>query len=106
MNSNLTLLIPAKNEKESLPFVLKEIEKLKINCKILIVVEKSDKQTIKVIKKFKKKVLFQNKKGYGDALITGIKNVKTKFFCIFNADGSFDPRELSKMKKKNKIKWL
>ncbi len=103
MNSNLTLLIPAKNEKESLPFVLKEIEKLKINCKILIVVEKSDKQTIKVIKKFKKKVLFQNKKGYGDALITGIKNVKTKFFCIFNADGSFDPRELNKMKKKIKL---
>jgi len=99
MNSNLTLLIPAKNEKESLPFVLKEIEKLRIKCKIIIVVEKSDEQTIKAIKKFKKKVIFQTKKGYGNALITGIKNIKTKFFCIFNADGSFNPRELKHMQK-------
>ena len=97
--NNLTLIIPAKNEKESLPFVLKEIEKLRIKCKIIIVVEKSDEQTIKAIKKFKKKVIFQTKKGYGNALITGIKNIKTKFFCIFNADGSFNPRELKHMQK-------
>ena len=28
MNNDLTLVIPAKNEKESLPFVIKEIKKL------------------------------------------------------------------------------
>jgi len=99
MNNHITLLIPAKNEKESLPFVIKEIEKLKLNCKMLFVVEKIDLHTINVIKKFKKKMVFQVKKGYGDALITGIKNIKTKYFCIFNADGSFNPRELKKMSK-------
>ena len=98
MNNDLTLLIPAKNEKESLPFVIREIEKLKLNCKFLFVVEKTDIHTIKVIKKYKKKLIFQVKKGYGDALITGIKKIKTKYFCIFNADGSFNPRELKKMK--------
>ena len=30
MNNDLTLIIPAKNEKESLPFVINEINKLKI----------------------------------------------------------------------------
>ena len=35
---NLTLVIPAKNEKESLPTVLKELEKL--NLHIIIVLEK------------------------------------------------------------------
>ena len=34
---------------------------------------KTDYETIKVIKKFKKKVIFQSNKGYGDALITGLK---------------------------------
>ena len=97
MNNDLTLLIPAKNEKESLPFVIREIEKLKLNCKFLFVVEKTDIHTIKVIKKYKKKLIFQVKKGYGDALITGIKKIKTKYFCIFNADGSFVPSELTKM---------
>tara|TARA_B100001057_G_C22796678_1_gene929909 strand:+ start:86 stop:763 length:678 start_codon:yes stop_codon:yes gene_type:complete len=100
MNNDITLLIPAKNEKESLPFVIREIQKLKINCKMMIVLEKTDLETIKVIKKFKKKIILQVNKGYGDALIIGIKNIKTKYFCIFNADGSFNPRELKNMYKK------
>jgi glycosyltransferase involved in cell wall biosynthesis len=99
MNNDLTLIIPAKNEKESLPFVINELNKLKIRCKLLFIVERTDLETIKVIRKFKKKIIFQTKKGYGDALITGIKNTKTKFFCIFNADGSFNPRELKNMLK-------
>ena len=42
-------------------------------------------------------MFYFKKKGYGAALIEGIKNVKTKYFCIFNADGSFNPKELSIM---------
>ena len=97
MNNDLTLVIPAKNEKESLPFVINEIKKLKLNYKILFIVEKTDLETIKVIRKAKKKIIFQSNKGYGDALINGIRRTSTKFFCIFNADGSFNPRELKKM---------
>ena len=80
MNNDITLLIPAKNEKESLPFVITEIEKLKLKCRFLFVVEKTDYETIKVIKKFKKKVIFQSNKGYGDALITGIKKLEQNIF--------------------------
>ena len=36
-------------------------------------------------------------KRYGDALLQGIQDVKTNFFCIFNADGSFNPIELKNM---------
>ena len=93
--NDLTLVIPAKRESESLPTVLKELKKFKI--KILVVLEKKDLETINSIKKFNYKILYQKNKGYGDALILGIKNVKTKYFCIFNADGSFNPYELKKM---------
>ena len=93
--NNITLVIPAKNEKESLPRVLDE---LKIyNPKILIVLEKDDKETIQSTENYNCKILYQDGKGYGDALITGINSVKTEFFCVFNADGSFDPSELNKM---------
>ena len=92
---DVTLVIPAKYESESLPKVLNELKQFKV--KILVVLEKSDIKTINSIKKFNCKILFQKNKGYGDALIYGIKNVKTKYFCIFNADGSFNPIELKKM---------
>ena len=92
---NLTLVIPAKYEKESLPSVLKELDKFNLN--ITIVLEESDKDTINSISDFNCKILFQKNKGYGDALIQGIKSVKTDYFCIFNADGSFHPNELGQM---------
>ena len=41
---HLTLIIPAKNEKESLPSVLDELKKY--NLKIIIVLEKDDLDTI------------------------------------------------------------
>lgn len=92
---DLTLVIPAKNEPESLPYVLMELEKLDLN--FLIVLEKTDFITINAIEKFKSKIIFQVNKGYGDAILLGIKNVKTEYFSIFNADGSFDPYELKNM---------
>ena len=92
---NLTLVIPAKNEKESLPQVLDELKKFGLET--LIILEKEDIETIDSIKSYNCKILKQTKKGYGNALIEGINNVETKYFCIFNADGSFDPTELEKM---------
>ena len=93
--NNLTLVIPAKNEKESLPQVLEELKKF--DLKILVVLEEEDIDTIESIKNYNCKILNQSKKGYGNALIEGINYTDTKFFCIFNADGSFDPAELKNM---------
>ena len=101
---DLTLVIPAKNEPESLPYVLMELEKLNLN--FLIVLEKTDFVTINAIEKFKSNIIFQIDKGYGDAILLGIKNVTTKYFSIFNADGSFDPYELEEMYNQTKNKSL
>ena len=94
---NLTLVIPAKKESESLPKVLDEIYNLGLNCKIKICLDKDDIETINAINKFAVEIFFQNEKGYGAALIEGINSVDTELFCIFNADGSFNPNELKKM---------
>ena len=69
----LTLVIPAKDEAECLPRVLDEL------------------------KNFDCKIIMQNDDGFGSALIQGIKEVETNFLCIFNADGSFDPKYLKNM---------
>ena len=92
---NLTLIIPAKNEAESLPVVLGELKKF--NFKINIVLHSTDTKTIQSIEGYKINIIYQKNLGYGDAIIEGINNCNTEFFCIFNADGSFDPSEINNM---------
>ena len=93
---DLTLVIPAKYESESLPIFLNEI--VNLDCKKLIVLESEDTKTINSINAFVGiELLFQNKKGYGAALTEGISNVLTPYFCIINADGSMDPKYLFEM---------
>lgn len=89
---NLTLLIPAKNESESLPKVIKEINNL--NCKKKVILRKEDTSTINAIKDLDVEIIHQNNHGYGNALINGINSTNTEYFCIFNADGSFNPKEI------------
>ena len=92
---NLTLIIPAYKEAESLPQVLQEIKN--VGCKIIVILESSDIETIESIKDFDRQIVYQSNKGYGDALIQGINNVQTDYLCIYNADGSFDPKYLNNM---------
>ena len=61
---DLTLVIPAKFESESLPIFLKEISEIK--CKKLIVLEKNDKHN-KLNKNFTILNYFIKRKGYGAA---------------------------------------
>ena len=92
---NLTLIIPAKNESESLPRVLTEIKDY--DCSVIIILESSDIETINASKNFNCKIVHQSDKGYGNALIEGINSVDTEYLCIFNADGSFNPKYLNEM---------
>ncbi len=95
---HLTLLIPTNKESESLPVFLTELKKY--DCKKLVVLQQEDKETIDSISGFKEvDILIQKNKGYGNALIEGIENIRTDYFCIINADGSMDPIYLDVMLK-------
>jgi len=94
---DVTLVIPAKFEADSLPTVLEELKKYSV--KKIIVMPKSDDLTFKAIKKYNCKIIFQKHNGYGSALIQGINSVKSEYFCIFNADGAFHPKYLKNMRK-------
>ena len=94
---DLTLIIPAKNEKESLPKVIAELNN---KYKIKVVLKENDYETIEAIKNLNVEIIMQTGNGYGNALIEGINTTNTKYFSIFNADGSFEPKELDFMMKK------
>lgn len=97
---NVTLIIPAKEEPNALPIVLDEIKKKKLLYKILIIMHESDTSTYDSLKKYDCEILFQTQKGYGNAIREGINHCKTKYSCIFYADGSTDPIYVEKMLKK------
>ena len=91
----LTLIIPAKNESEALPLVLDELKIYNLNINIIL--HESDVSTIRSIENYPVNLIYQDNKGYGDALIKGIETCTTDYFSIFNADGSFNPSELKTM---------
>ena len=94
--NDLTLIIPAKNESLSLPIVLRNLEKF--NIKIIVSLKENDSETIESIKHFKNiNIFYQKGKGYGNSLREAINICDTEYFCIFNADGSFEPEDLEKM---------
>tara|TARA_X000001036_G_C20619664_1_gene782519 strand:+ start:659 stop:1342 length:684 start_codon:yes stop_codon:yes gene_type:complete len=98
--NEITLIIPAKNEPNALPLVLDEIKNMKLQVKILIIMAKDDVETLKATHGYECNVLFQSKKGYGNAIIEGINFVKTEYACIFYADGSTDPSYIKLMYEK------
>ncbi len=95
---DLTLIIPAKEEKFSLPLVLEEIKDFP--AKKLIVLSKNDNFTFDAIKNFQAEVIYQTGIGYGNAIREGIEKAQSKYICIFYADGSTDPKYLTQMYKK------
>ena len=95
---NLTLIIPTKEEAESLPIFLDELKDY--DCVKKIIIQKEDHKTLESIKNFQNlDIVIQKNSGYGSALIEGIESVKTEYCCIINADGSMNPKYLELMLK-------
>ena len=67
------------------------------NFKVIVSLQKDDYETIESIKDFNVKIYEQTGIGYGNSLREGINQCSTKYFCIYNADGSFEEKDLSKM---------
>ena len=93
--NKLTLVIPAKKESETLPKVIQQLKNLE--CKIIVSLPSNDIDTIESIKNFNVVIHKQTGTGYGNSLIEGINKCQTEYFCIFNADGSFEKNDLKKM---------
>ena len=59
--------------------------------------DKDDTETFDSTKNYDCEVIFQSRKGYGNAIIEGINSVKTEYSCIYYADGSTDPKYIKLM---------
>ena len=99
----ISLIIPAKNEIESLGVVLKEIKNYDCVNEIIIIVDNENDNSIQIAKEYDCKIIIQKKSGYGSAIIEGFRNAKNEYGCIYNADFSFDPKDLKKFVQLSKV---
>ena len=96
----INLIIPAKEKIEHLYKIISPLLRRKEINKIILVLNEKNKK--KFIKNKKLKIIVQKKSGYGAAIKEGFKISKSKFSCIFNADGSFNANDLPLMIKLTK----
>ena len=109
---NLSVILPVYNERRSIEKVIqewqKELNKYKIDYQMIICEDGSTDGTTEFLKKIKKKynlTLNQSKerRGYGKAVISGIKISQSKYILSIDSDGQCDPKDFNKFwKQKNK----
>ena len=95
---DLTILIPCKNDKDNLEYVIKDIKNKYPDIKILVVFGDDNDFDVGLLNRYSRlSYIIQKKSGYVSALIDGINNITTNFFIIHNADGSFEVNKIREM---------
>lgn len=88
-----TIIIPAYNEEENIPNLLKKA--LEITHKIIVVDDGSTDKTSEISKKLGAEVIRHDKNtGKGSAIISALKECKSEFVVLIDGDGQHSPEEI------------
>ena len=101
----IVVVIPTLNEEQSIGFVLDEIhevmKKRGYNYEVLVVDGRSRDRTVEIAKEKGARVIYQRRKGYGDALQTGFYYAKDRMgadiILMMDGDGTYDPKDIPKL---------
>jgi dolichol-phosphate mannosyltransferase len=93
--TDMSVLIPALNEGENLatllPWLRRILEELDLSYEVIVVTSESDQGTIEAAVAAGARVLFQVSKGYGGALIDGVRASRGEYILTLDADLSHRP---------------
>tara|TARA_B100000795_G_scaffold241197_1_gene203823 strand:+ start:273 stop:953 length:681 start_codon:yes stop_codon:yes gene_type:complete len=98
MKNEIEILIPTYNEEGNIKNTIIELKKNGFK-NITILDAQSEDDTVLIAKKYNCKIIVDKKKkiGFGHSLINGFKSSKKKYCCIFDGDGSFNPKAINEM---------
>lgn len=101
---NVSIVIPVYNEGETVKEVIEELQrqvkKVDIEYEIIVVDDGSSDYTKEILKSLDKdiKIITHPKNmGYGEAILTGIKNAKYEYIATIDADGSYLAEDLVRL---------
>lgn len=102
----LTILIPALNEEQTIEIVVKKarkwLEEHNVDGEVLVVNNGSTDRTKEIALANGARVIDVKKRGYGIALINGIKEALGKYIIFGDADDSYNFLEIDEMLEKLK----
>ncbi len=94
----VSVVLPCLNEEESIGQSIQKIqnvfEKNEIDGEVIVVDNGSTDNSAKIAKQFKIKYIFELKKGYGNAYLSGFKHVKGDYLILGDPDNSYDFNEI------------
>lgn len=97
-SSNVTIVIPAYNEKMVIGDVIAGIQALEGEYEILVVDDGSTDDTYDIIKDMGVRIIrHPRNKGYGAALKTGIRNANGDIVLTMDSDGQHKPEDIPKL---------
>ena len=94
---DITFVIPAYNEEQSIGILLNDIYQLFPDSSIIVINNNSTDRTQEIAEKFDVIVLAEKRQGKGNAIKTGFKAVKTKYAVMLDADNTYSPHEADKL---------
>lgn len=103
--TQVSIILPVYNERETIEPVLKEwrkeLSKLKISHEFVVCEDGSTDGTTQFLKKVQKKYNFilnqvKYRRGYGGAVIDGIKTAKSQYLLSIDSDGQCDAKDFIK----------
>ena len=104
--TDLSVIIPAFNEKKTILTIINRINQLDIKKQLIVVDDYSNDGTRKILNENHKKVdllLFHNKNlGKGAAIRTAQKHANGKYTIIQDADLEYDPNDILEFLEENK----
>lgn len=89
----VSVIIPALNEVGSIGQVLNDIPKDAVD-EVLVADGGSKDGTVELVTKLGYRIVTQDKKGYGAAIMSGINRAKGDVVVVLNADGSQNPKDI------------
>lgn len=94
MSTELTILMPCLNEEKTLGICINKaksfLERYQIHGEILIADNGSTDNSVSIAERLGARMLHVPEKGYGAALLAGIKGAKGKYVVMGDADDSYD----------------
>ena len=96
--SQIEILIPTYNEEKNINLVIKELNAEGFS-NITILDANSEDKTVEIARSNGCRIILddQSISGFGGSIINGLNNLNNEYFCIFDGDNSFNPKDISLM---------